>query len=125
MVMKKIFKGGVPMVIGKTEGEEDLFLPGFRYRIGSIIYTVKGDVTKDSTCPMREVFLSDGATEIIPVDTIRKDVKSITDSNVKANGEIMEPDERFMLQQPIIEEEKKVAKKEKTIKKTKKTKREN
>ena len=74
MAFKKTFNSDDPIILGNSD-TNDLFRPGFRYKLGSIIYTVKANVTQEAASPMREVFLSDGATEIIPVETIMKDIK--------------------------------------------------
>ena len=116
MTMKKIFKSGVPMVLGKTERIEDLFPPGFRYRMGGLIYIVKADVTQEVAAPMREVLLSDGSTEIIPVETILKDIREIQNSKNKANGEVMEPDSRYVVK-TATSVKKKIINKKKTRKK--------
>jgi len=118
MVMRKtINTKDAPIVLGQSTKDKELFPPGFRYRMGSLIFTVKGDCTQEASSPMREVFLSDGATEIVPVETLMKDVREITRSNGNA-GEIMEPDQRFMPKKLIAQKKvvkKKVAKK--TVKK--------
>jgi hypothetical protein len=125
--MKKILNSSdAPVVLGSTSTDDQLFPPGFRYRMGSLIYTVRRDCTQEASSPMREVFLSDGATEIIPVETLIKDMKEITGSSNAANGEIMDPDERFVPKQAVIKKvaknktaKKKVAKKKAKKKKTK------
>ena len=104
-----------------------MFPPGFRYRMGSLIYTVKEDVTQDPSSPMREVLLSDGSTQIIPVETLLKDMKEIENCNSKTGGEIMEPDKRldpqFWIEQAKkIEAAQKKAAKKKVKKKTAKKK---
>ena len=127
--MKKIINAAkAPVVLGKTVDSDKLFPPGFRYRMGSMIYTVRRDCTQEKSSPMREVFLSDGATEIIPVETLLKDMKEIQNSRNKTNGEIMDPDMRFVFPKPSVEKvvksvkktKKKVAKKakKKVVKKT-------
>lgn len=120
MSMKKIFNSGAPFIIGNDEGDKKLFPPGFRYRMGSIIYTVKADVTQEAASPMREIFLSDGATEITPVESILKDMKEIQNSNNITAGEIMDPDERFMPKQVVEKVAKKRVKKKKVKKVVKK-----
>lgn len=108
---KKMDSKGNPIVLGDSQVEK-LFPPGFCYKLGSIIYTVKDDVTQESAAPMREVTCSDGATEIIPVETIMKDLK-------EPDCEVMEMDKRFArIEEPVVE----VKKKKKTKKKKKKTK---
>ena len=122
MVMKKVINTSrAPVVIGQTVDSDKLFPPGFRYRMGSLIYTVRRDCTQEASSPMREVFLSDGATEIIPVETLLKDMKEIKNSRSKTGGEIMEPDERFMPKTAITPKKKSVKKvKKKVVKKVKK-----
>lgn len=124
MVMKKIMvsKSAVAMV-NSSVTDKKLFPPGFRYRMGSIIYTVKADITQDATNPIREVFLSDGATEIVPVETLLKDIREIQGSKSKTAGEIMEPDPRFTPKEAVAPVKKKKAKKKvKKVKKVKKKK---
>lgn len=120
MVMKKIMvsKSAVVMV-NCSATDKKLFPPGFRYRMGSIIYTVKADITQDATNPIREVFLSDGATEIVPVETLLKDIREIQNSRNKTAGEIMEPDPRFTPKEAISPIKKKTKKKVKKVKKKK------
>lgn len=114
--MKKVLKSDAPIVVGGSSDSEALFPPGFRYRMGSLIYTVRRDCTQEVQSPMREVFLSDGATEIIPVETMLRDIKEINNSRNKVSGEIMDPDEKYTIKKASV---KKVVKK-KTKKKTKK-----
>ncbi len=114
MTMRKIFNSeGNPIIVGSTSTDKNLFPPGFRYRIGGIIYTVKSDCTQEIASPMREVFLSDGATEIIPVETIIRDIKEIENSRNRAAGEVMDPDERFVPKVAAPIKKKKVKKKAK------------
>lgn len=108
MVMKKVLRSDAPIVVGGSSDSEVLFPPGFRYRMGSLIYTVKRDCTQETQSPMREVFLSDGATEIIPVETLLKDIKEINNSRNKVSGEILDPDERYTIKEASVQ---KVAKK--------------
>ena len=109
MVFKKTFQSkDMPVILENTNAVQKLFPPGFRYKIGSIIYTIKGDVTQEIVSPMREISLSDGGTEIISVESIMKDLK-------EPDCELMDPDPRF-----AIKEEK--TKKKVTKKTTKKKK---
>lgn len=101
MALKKIFKTDAPIIVGDSRAEQLAYPPGFRYRIAGIIYTVKEDVTQEASSPMREVSLSDGSTEIIPVESITRDLK-------EPYCEVMEPDTRFVVKEA---EEKKVVKK--------------
>lgn len=117
--MKKVINASnAPVIIGQTMDSDELFPPGFRYRMGSLIYTVKADCTQETASPMREVSLSDGATEIIPVETLLKDMKEIRNSRSKTGGEIMEPDMRFVRKTAVAKAVKKT--KKKVVKKTKK-----
>ncbi len=118
--MRKVMvsKSAVAM-INSTATDKKLFPPGFRYRMGSIIYTVKADITQDITNPIREVSLSDGATEIVPVETLLKDIREIQNSRNKTAGEIMEPDLRFAPQSAVAPIKKKAKKKVKKVKKKK------
>ncbi len=111
MPFKKIITSdGRPIIIGSNAGEDDKFPPGFSYRIGSMIYTVKENITQEASSPMREVSLSDGKTEIMTVASIRRDLK-------ESNCEILPPDKRFTKKEEIVEKTKK-----KVVKKKKKTK---
>ncbi len=114
MVMKKVLKSDATIVVGGASDSEMLFPPGFSYRMGSLIYTVKRDCTQETASPMREVLLSDGATEIIPVEVLLKDIKEINNSRNKVTGEILDPDERYTIKKASA---KKVIKKKKKRKK--------
>ena len=47
MGFKKIITSeGQPVIIRESGGDDIKFSPGFSYRIGSMIYTVKNDVTQ-------------------------------------------------------------------------------
>jgi len=107
MTFKKVFSSENPIIIGDTDATQKKFPPGFSYRLGSIIYTVKTDVTQEESSPMREVILSDGTTEIIPVESIARDLK-------EPDCDILEPDVRFAPKEAV---KKKVKKKKKTKKK--------
>lgn len=120
MVMKKVINAShAPVIIGQTMNSDELFPPGFRYRMGSLIYTVRRNCTQEASSPMREVSLSDGATEIVPVETLLKDVKEIKNSRSKTGGEIMEPDMRFVIKTAVAKKSVKKTKK-KAVKKAKK-----
>ena len=108
MAFKKTLQSDAPIVIGNNKKIRTLFPPGFCYRIGGIIYTIKKDVTQEQSSPMREVILSDGATEIIPVESIIKDLK-------EPDCEVLEMDKRFTMKEPVVEKvvNKKVKKKKK------------
>jgi len=121
VVMRKIINASkAPVILGSHASGDKLFPPGFRYRMGSLIYTVRRDCTQEVSSPMREVFLSDGATEIVPVETLLKDIKEIQNSRNKTTGEIMEPDMRFVPKQAAVKKTVKKTKKKVTKKKTKK-----
>lgn len=116
MSFKKIFQSHVPVILGGSENVDKKFPPGFCYRLGSIVYTVKEDVTKEISSPMREVILSDGATEIIPVESIERDIK-------EPGCQILEPDKRFSIKGAQKEVKKRASKKvKKVISKVKKKK---
>ncbi len=110
MAFKKVMQSGHQVVIGNSSVDKKKFQPGFSYTIGGIIYTVSKDVTQEINSPMRQVILSDGSIEIIPVESIQKDL-------MEHDCEILELDERFA---PKV---KKVAKKaKKAVKKAAKKK---
>ena len=113
MGFKKVLQSDHAIVISSSENDDKRFPPGFCYRIGGIIYTVKKDVTQETSSPMREVILSDGKTEIIPIESIQKDLK-------ESDCEILEPDEKFMPKPPVEAKKKTVKKKKKTKKVSKK-----
>ena len=113
MGFKKVLTSdGQPIIIGSTIGEDTKYPPGFSYRIGGLIYTVKANVTQEASSPMREVSLSDGSTEIIPVESIGRDLK-------EPDCEILPVDERFVKKAAIKTVKKKTTKK-KAKKKVKK-----
>ena len=89
MVMKKTMKTEAPIVIGNSSKEKEFFQPGFVYRTGSIIHTVVEDVTQERNSEMRRVLLSDGATEIISVDSIKKDLR-------EHDADILPVDEKYV-----------------------------
>ena len=76
MGFKKIMNSESAYVVGDfiDESIKNQFQPGFEYRIGRTVYTVREDVTKDSGSPMRRVTTSDGGTEILTIESIRKDL---------------------------------------------------
>ena len=76
MAFKKIIStDGVPYVIGRDSGKDDQFLPGFRYKLGSVEYTVRKIITKESNSFMRRLICSDGSSEDVSVETILKDIQ--------------------------------------------------
>ena len=84
-MFKKNIQSDAPIIIGDTPKTAKMFPPGFSYRIGGLIYTVKKDVTKEVSSPMREVLVSDGKVEIIPIESIAKDIRE-PDSTVLDDG---------------------------------------
>ena len=115
MSFKKILTSdGQPIIIGTTLGVDEKFPPGFAYRIGGLIYTVKENVTQEASSPMREVILSDGSTQIIPVESIGRDLR-------EPDCEILPMNQRFVKKAVVETVQKKVRKKvqKKTVKKKK------
>lgn len=95
-------------ILGNSSNPKNLFFPGFRYRLENTEYTVKSDCTKDIHAPMREVFLSDGRTEIIPIEVLQRDIDD-------PKTEILEPDMRLVpedIKESILEHQKKLEEKE-------------
>lgn len=86
MTMKKIVQSNSMFVIKKSSTDKKLYPPGFSYRIGGVIYTVKEDVTKDPGSEMRRVVTSAGDTEIMAVEVITKDLKE-ADAAIISAGE--------------------------------------
>jgi hypothetical protein len=105
MVFKKVFQSGNPVILSHVN-DNIKFPPGFSYRIGGTIYTVKEDITEDKSSPMREVSLSDGSTEIMTVSSIARDLKEV-------DCQVLEMDKRFV--KKVIDKKtvKKVTKKKK------------
>jgi len=109
MGFKKIITSqGQPVIIRESEDGTMKYPPGFSYRIGGLIYTVKKDVTQEATSSMREVGLSDGSTEIIAIESIKRDLR-------EPGCEVLPIDERFVKKAEV-----KKATKKKTRKKAKK-----
>ena len=75
MFKKSFLSDGKPFIMNRSFDLNQVFPPGYSYSLGGIIRTVKADVTKESSSPMREVVLSDGSVEILPLEVIMKDVK--------------------------------------------------
>ena len=73
-MLKKAMNSQGMIVVG-SEDDRYKFPPGFAYRIEGIVYTVKENVSKDVKSQMRLVTTSDGRTEIIPIESIEKDIK--------------------------------------------------
>jgi hypothetical protein len=74
-IHKTINANNSVVITNNTLEDKNLFPAGFCYKVGNIIYTVKADVTKEENSPMREVLLSDGRTEIMLIETIKRDLK--------------------------------------------------
>lgn len=74
MVMKKVMHSNAMIIIGDSD-QGKKFPPGFSYVLGGVVYTVRENATKDATSQMRKVITSEGATEILSIETILKDVK--------------------------------------------------
>ncbi len=119
MAFRKILTSdGNPIIVGSTKVNAKKFPPGFCYKIGGRIYTVKEDVTQEVNSPMREIGVSDGTTEIMLVESIIKDLK-------EPGCEILEPDSRYVkkvAQKKVVKKKKKVVKKKKKVVKKKKKK---
>ena len=117
MGFKKFVKGSVEYVIRATEDDGKKFRPGFRYKTADgTIYTIVEDVSKDADASMRKIKTSDGGTEILDVQSIRKDLK-------ESGTEIMEPDEQYAEKEEEKKEEevkKEIEKKDKEEKKEEK-----
>ena len=90
MSFRKVTQGKNIIVIGNQDDVKDLFQPGFRYQLGTTIYTVIKDATQDVTASMREVVTSDGNVEIMPVEVIKKDLK-------EADSKVLEPDQKYVV----------------------------
>ncbi len=108
MVFKKYMNTeGAPYVIGQTvKNDENLFPPGFTYKLDGILYTVREDVTVDSASPMRRVTTSEGSTEILEISIILKDLQSagamiIEDPSLKEEAEEM--DDKTELGEEFVE----------------------
>lgn len=94
---KEISKSGSPYIIGTNEDQKNAFLPGFRYKLGSVEYTVRKIIDKDSSTQMRRLICSDGTIEDVTVETIIKDLKDedsvilpINESIAKSEGFLKE-----------------------------------
>ena len=83
MSFKKIITSQSQYVVGNFSNIEEnkLFPPGFEYRLGGIVYTVKEDCTKDTGAYARKVITSEGVTEIMTLETIKKDLQE-SDSQI-------------------------------------------
>lgn len=76
MGFKKVITSQSQFVIGNFSSAEEnkLFPPGFEYRVGGVIYKVREDCTKDAGSYARRVITSEGATEIMTLETIKRDL---------------------------------------------------
>ena len=86
MTMKKALDSQGMIVVGETEIDK-MFPVSFQYRIGTIIYTVKGIVKKDPHSDMRRVITSAGDEEFLTIETIKKDLKD-ADASILCEGTI-------------------------------------
>lgn len=119
MGFKKIITSeGHPVIIRESEDGTKKYPPGFSYRIGGMIYTVKKDVTQEATSSMREVSLNDGSTEIMAIESITRDLR-------EPGCEILPMDERFFKKAEVKKVTKKKAKKKVKKKVKKKAKKKN
>jgi hypothetical protein len=75
MAFKKVTNSKTDGMYILNKSDKDRYPNGFQYIIDSIIYTVREDVTKDAGSEMRRVICSDGATEIMTLETIDLDLK--------------------------------------------------
>jgi hypothetical protein len=103
MSFKKVMQGKNVFVIGSHDDVKNMFRPGFRYQLGSTIYTVAKDVTQDATSSMREVITSDGSVEVMPVEVIRKDLRD-------PGARILDPDPKYLSKTAVKPEEPKEVK---------------
>ena len=110
MGFKKIINSDVPIIIANTVEDSDRYPPGFSYRLGGIIYIVKKDVTQEASSPMREVILSDGSVEIIPIESIKKDLR-------EHDCEVLPIDNRYAIKPKVEKKVKKATKKVKKVNK--------
>lgn len=109
-------KSDRPIIIGNSTDAFKLFRPGFVYRVGGMLYTVTEDVTQEINTPMRRVIVGDGHTEIIPVESIKKDLK-------EHDAQVLDVDKRYVEKKEATDQiEKKAKVKSGTSKKTKKRK---
>jgi len=109
-----------PIVIGNSSAEKALFRPGFAYRIGGRTYTVVRDVTKEANTELRELITSDGATEIVSVSTILKDLKEEQAQTLPIDKRYAEAEPKEEVEVP--KDEPKKTTKRKTKRKVKQTK---
>ena len=116
MGFEKHMRSEAPFIVGNATADADLFQPGFSYELGGVVRIVTADVSADPNAPLRRVSLSDGATEIISVDSIRKDVKS-------HDARILPVDKRYVKtvvkeasDEPVKKKKKKKRKKKETKK---------
>jgi len=72
MVMKKAMNSEGMFVI--SSDKSDKFPPGFQYVLGGITRTVREVLKKDAHAEMRKVIASDGSEEIVPLESMEKDV---------------------------------------------------
>ena len=87
MVMKKIMSSEEGISIIASSETKDKFPVGFKYMVGSTIYTVNKIINKDPNSDMRRVITNMGDVEILPIESIVKDLKEsdckILDDGIK------------------------------------------
>ena len=96
-------------IIGSSD--KSRYPAGFEYMVGRTIYTVREDVTKDSGSEMRRVIASDGAVEIMTLESIDLDLKEsdariINDGKPKPAVEVKAEPVKEEIKEPKKEEEK-------------------
>jgi hypothetical protein len=75
IVMKKIISTQDGISIISSGEPKELFPVGFEYMLGQTIYKVDKVINKDPHSDMRRVITSEGSVEILPVESIKKDMK--------------------------------------------------
>lgn len=99
MTFKKIISSsGSPYVIGNQSNNDKDFLPGFRYKLGSVEYTVRKVITKDANSSMRRIICSDGSIEDVSIETIIKDLQD-------EDAIVLDIDKNIALAEGIIKKE--------------------
>jgi hypothetical protein len=99
MVMKKNLNSNVPIVIANSSKLEELFKPGFCYRIGSTIYTVTSDISEGIGIQLRRIITSEGGVEDATVETIKKDLQ-------EHDAHVLDVDEKYVIKEEEDKEDK-------------------
>ena len=89
MAFKKFTNSDTDSMYILNQSDKKRYPDGFEYRIGRTIYTVRGDVTKDAGSEMRRVVTSDGAVEIMTLESIDLDLRE-PDAQVLQSGIVAE-----------------------------------